>query len=501
MRNELASGRGSPSGRASHRRRRWLSVGMLLLASALLLATSPPSDSLSEAVGDMAIAPDAPGEAAVRFTVRSFRELTDLTVSADSRAFEDSRLDPTLSIEVDGEPVEVDPGGQRQAIDPGTCIERCVIDARLTVTWNGPPGLELRTDWALRARADSNTSIGAAVLAGSGLPPRAAWVLAGYALAIAAVVGLSRLSQRAEIFHLALGTGVVLPLGWLLWSELTRSMPGLERWPRFFDVEDWIVPLVAAALLGGALMGAFRAWADRGMTILRVTGAIGALVLGFVWWRSVEVAQTYRPHEVVLVSLVLAAVCVSAATAPARSVGAEPSAVGHRRIGVGTSMVLAAQLLIGVIPLWGVIVVMASIAGFLIETASVGLDISELPSLFVTAVGMVIVLAIAALFARGLREWWRGRPSPLFILNVPIALAVVLGGGWAVLQSMGGGFALIDPEVQVIVVIAIVVAISGTWGLLIVDPPGSNEERQRQGGKGEEVGWVANEGDRSGPGD
>lgn len=462
-------------------------MAVLLLSCGALLATSPGAPTArQEASGEVAVARGAPGEIEVRFEVAEpeSEDIMRMRVEIIVDGQTDPRLSARASTRVDGRAAVAEIGG---GIDPAACRDGCEVVASVVVASVDESELELRTAWSVRLEVEYRSSVpaGAAstrvVRGNDPYVPRDAWVVLGAGIAAIAGVAFSLLGDRFGAARLLLAAGMVVPGGAVLLDPARSSVIAPAASLGRIDWDAVLLLGLALALVASVAIGLWRASFGRA-TVLRVVGWLNAITIGFAWWWIVADLGTYRPHEIVAATLALGLPIVAAITSV--PIGVEWRHA--RRIGVLTSLVIGAQLLMAAAA------VAAGVAG-IVAFVDNALDRGPDPlTLGLAAVGVALVWQ----FVHGLRAWRRGRQAPLFIADVAVGL-VVLPGAFFLFSQPEGGFFTIGVELRVLAAMAVGVVLVGGVGLGLVDPPLAEDQREREGGQRDEVPGIPGEGDRA----
>jgi hypothetical protein len=360
----------------------------------------------------------------------------------------------------------------------------------------------LRTDWTTEARVDYESSEPTRELAttvvelGGAGPPRAAWVLAGIALASVVAVGFVALGRGFAMPRLVLAAALMVMAAWPWIDVAPYLLPG-SAVTLYVDWQTVLVLGGAGVVLAGVAAGLWRAWNGR-PTVLRVIGAVAALLVGFLWWQLVEHLPAYRPHEVALYTLGIMLPASAAMTAaPVREDAAQP----RRAVGVATAIVIAAQALMALVAFAAAAGAILSVVAFVVRLFTPPEAQPYFDPLAVAAV--VIPVTVGWQFAVGLLAWRRGRWRPLFVADVPVTLAVIALTIFVLVQP-DRGFLSFDAPVRVLAVVAALVALVGTAGVGLVPPPVSasgsqsapppDDDRDQQRREDDEIGRVGDEG-------
>lgn len=473
--------------------RRLAALAVLVVASVALIATTPgPPTARVDASGEVAVAPDDPGEVEVRFGVADPGEnrIVRVSVHAAVPGGGDPRVHATAGAVVTGQEEAGAIGVGALELDPTDCARGCEVVTTLTASWVGPPELEVRTAWRveLAVEYESDVSgedpVSASVVRGhEPAAPRIAWPAFGAALAALAGVALVAWGGSLGLVRLVLAAGIAVPAA----IALIPTLPYLSAMPARFAVRiDWEAILAAGAALALILAAGVGVWrAALGMdAVLRVVGWLAALGVGLAWWQVVDHMPAYRGHELVLLTFALALPCAAAiGGAPVRG-----PARATRRIGAALSLVIAAQLLMAGASL---LVAGALVLSFLASLLSPGARAPDVGSL---AMGSIPLL-VAVGFVAGLWAWRRGSRAVLLAADAPLALVVVLGAGWMLLQPETG-FLAPTPESRVVGVLAALTVLGAMAGVVVLPPPVADDEQgQGEGGQGHQIPRVPREGD------
>jgi len=487
--------------RRDTKQRRLASVAVLIASCIAILATTPgPPTQTAESSGDVSVGPTAPAEIVVRYGISEAAatgaEGIQIRFMWES-GFLDRRLSMTSSAVIDAQTFAG--SGFAVEVPPAVCRGGCTIQATARVSWNGPAEDSLRIGWdsELEITYDSlvpASPLTATVVSGTAPPiRRVGWFAIGILGAVLVAAACARGGTRLRRVRLALAAAALLPAAWLLWWSLA-VIAAPYSWA-FGDALEALAVAAGAAVAAASL--AYGLWrALRGnATALRVAGWVAAVVVGFFTWIGVMASLSYRPHEVVLLTLGLGVPIGAAITAVAP--GAEPP-TRTGTVSAGTAIVVAAQLL-----MFGLVLL---VCGYLAVALVVGGGSAVRGDLGSIAFGVVPFLVLTA-FIAGLRSWRHGHRRWLAIANIPVALAVLVAGAWSIVQPEDG-FLAISIELKVFSSLAILVVLVGVIGMWLVTPPlvspdsaPTDDQGDKERGQRDEVARIPDEGDGDDLGD
>jgi hypothetical protein len=484
------------------RPRQLAAIAALVVATGALLATSYSPTAYGDASGEMTVGPGDPTEVLVRFSVpaEGADRIARIAVDMFTRASTDARLSVATLASISGTDA-LEPGPNAE-LDPVGCDAGCTIEASFVARMVAPSQGPLVTDWRTEARVDYESSeptreLPTTVVSSGGvLMPRATWVVIGVVLAAAAAAGFVALGPRFAIPRLVLAAALLVLAAWPWVQVAPYLLPG-RAVSLYFDWQTALILGGSVVVLVGVAAGLWRAWRGR-PTVLRVIGTVGALLLGFLWWQLVESLPAYRPHEVALYTLGIMLPASAAMTAaPAREDSHDP----RPAISLATAIVIAAQALMALVAFAAAGAVILSVVAFVVNLIVRPEVQRSLDLLAVAAV--VIPIAVAWQFVIGLLAWRRGRWRPLFVADVPVALAVIALTIFVLVQGERDLLSF-DAAAKVLAVIGALVVLIGTIGVGLVRPPVSvsgsepappaDDERDEQRRHGDEVRRVGDEG-------
>jgi hypothetical protein len=471
-----------------------LSLLMLACAGLALIATSPPSHSTQRVDGESVVGPGRPASFEVVFGVAPpFRTDADAEITGGvlvpSTGF-DSRYSKVIEVTVDGSPVEL--AGTSFSIPLDACEEGCEVRARAGLAWVGPhePDIHLLWSTSLSVPFAAFSSSNAVTVRSAPPPPGLApvRVLAiGLALGALTVLLWIRAGRRFQRARLAIAAAaVVVPLG-ILARDAGAAVVGPVMGAGAFGMEALVILLILTALPVPWILYAIDRHRRGRPTVLAVGGWLFGIGFSYVFLAVADGLATYRPIELLALGAAVTMPAAAAITAP----GLLPSngGVHHGRI-----LVLASQaILLPVAVLLGVV----AVPGLVLQPLLRGS-----PDVEGVAIGLAVIGA-ALLLVAGVIRWRRGQPGVLIIANGLVLLPL---GGLAVLllsfSTQPGAILRGSLGSQLAGLILAGAAAVGFFGGMVAKPPSpaardarlgtppSEEERDEEGGKGDQVGGI-----------
>ena len=387
--------------------RRRLALLALAVSAVGLIATSPPSGTLSTVDGESVVGVGRTTGIDVRFQVspaRSPVQRVDVRLDIPRHTTRNA-MEVVPSVRVDGALVPVQLDGS--LLGPGGCQEGCAVDVHVDLRPIGPSEPDTTIRWSIGLFVNAGSPDAVTVVASTQHPPagsdRFVWYAVGLALGLATIAVWARAGSRFRTARLGLAAGSVAVVGWLLLYEggsLLFAM-GLG-----VGLAVSVVPLLALAVLAIAVsIGLWRHLKGHGLW-LAATGWIYVLLGALLTIASVASATAYRPIEVALLGL--------AVTAPGAAALTSPGLLGpDRRPRAGEVLLTAAQvLLIG----GNAVLVIGLVPAVLSVGFADGRSALEAPGGFALAIGSLVLLVW------GLRRWRRGARGLLVTVNVLLSL-------------------------------------------------------------------------------